>query len=302
MLCLQNIGPVQVHDDVLDRSSSFAFSNFELSDVFHNATPSGRFDSADALFRFITPELSIMYGDVKFELSILTEKLLATTEASAGVTDDKLQTCSSNSERSDKSHLSIISRDSDRKESISAVSDASELASGFHDALMQDESSYAELDTDYAESEILGDSDCCEKEYSEHENPSMTSVGCISAQLKVEVLYNESPDGSLHYKPFIQPCADLPSDSTNAEVLRSGMDIEPVNEHIDVVILSGDALGLKSVQMNEKAADPRQVELPLDLQNVQVPVGYAAGSLPGNLSKQISGDVLPDQLIFFGPS
>jgi hypothetical protein len=186
-----------------------------------------------------------------------------------------------------------------KKIELAAVSDASELASGFHDALMQDESSYAELDADYAESEILGDSDCCEKEYSEHENPSMTSVGCISAQLKVEVLYNESPDGSLHCKPFIQPCADLPSDSTNAEVLRSGMDIEPVNEHIDAVILSGDALGLKSVQMNEKAADPRQVELPPDLQNVQVPVGYAGGSLPENLSKQISGDVLPDQLIFF---
>lgn len=337
-------GPVQAYDAVLDRSSSFAFSNFELSDVSRNATPSGRFDSADALFRFITPELSIMYGDVKFELPILTEKLLATTEASAGVTDDKLQTCS-NSERLDKSHLSVMSRDSDRKESIStsdtsefasgsldvqkqnehkssdemehlfpfissdskkielaAVSDASELASGFHDALMQDESSYAELDADYAESEILGDSDCCEKEYSEHENPSMTSVGCISAQLEVEVLYNESPDGSLHCKPFIQPCADLPSDSTNAEVLRSGMDIEPVNKHIDAVILSGDALGLKSVQMNEKAADPRQVELPPDLQNVQVPVGYAGGSLPENLSKQISGDVLPDQLVFWSNS
>ena len=53
--------------------------------------------------------------------------------------------------------------------------------------------------------------------------------------------------------------------------------------------------------MNEKAADPRQVELPPDLQNVQVPVGYAGGSLPENLSKQISGDVLPDQLIF-GPT
>jgi len=77
------------------------------------------------------------------------------------------------------------------------------------------------------------------------------------------------------------------------------MDIEPVNEHIDAVILSGDALGLKSVQMNEKAADPRQVELPPDLQNVQVPVGYAGGSLPENLSKQIYGDDWPDQLKFF---
>lgn len=338
-------GPVQAYDTVLDRSSSFAFSNFELSDVSRNATTSGRFDSADALFRFVTPELSIMYGDVKFELPILTEKLLATTEASAGVTDDKLETFSSDSERFDKSHLSIKSRDfnemmstsasdhsefasgsldvpkqnelkisdemehlfplissDSKKVELAAVSDASELASGFDDALMQDESSCVDLDADYAESEMPGDSDCCDKEFSEHENPSLTSAISISAQLKVGALYNESPAGNLDCKPFIQSCADLPSDSTYAEVHRSGMDIEPINELIDGVILSGDALGLKSVQMNKKAADPRQVELPPDLQNVQVPVGYVGNSLPETPSKQISGDVLGEQLIYWSDS
>lgn len=335
--------PVQAYDAVLDRSSSFAFSNFELSDVSHNATTSGRFDSADALFRFVTPELSIMYGDVKFELPILTEKLLATTEASTGVTDDKLQTCSSNSER--LSHLSIKSRDfnemmstsasdhsefasgsldvpvqnelkcsdemehlfplisSDSKKiELAAVSDASELASGFHDALMQDESSCVDLDADYAESEMPGDPDCCDKEFSEHENPSLTSAASISVQLKVGTLYSEPSAGNLHCKPFIQSCADLPSDSTYAEVHRSGMDIEPINKRIDAVIISGDALGLKSVQMNKTAADPRQIELPLDLQNVRVPVGYAGNSLPGTPSKQISGDVSGDQLIYWSDS
>lgn len=338
-------GPVQAYDTVLDRSSSFAFSNFELSDVSPNATTSGRFDSADALFRFVTPELSIMYGDVKFELPILTEKLLATTEASAGVTDDKLETFSSDSERFDKSHLSIKSRDfnemmstsasdhsefasgsldvpkqnelkisdemehlfplissDSKKVELAAVSDASELASGFDDALMQDESSCVDLDADYAESEMPVDSDCCDKEFSEHENPSLTSAISISAQLKVGALYNESPAGNLDCKPFIQSCADLPSDSTYAEVHRSGMDIEPINELIDAVIVSGDALGLKSVQMNKKAADPRQVELPPDLQNVQVPVGYVGNSLPETPSKQISGDVLGEQLIYWSDS
>jgi hypothetical protein len=32
---------------------------------------------------------------------------------------------------------------------------------------------------------------CCEKKFFEHENPSTTSVGCISAQLEVEVIYSD---------------------------------------------------------------------------------------------------------------
>ena len=45
----------------LDRSPSFAFSNFESSNFFLNATPFVCFDSGDAFFRFVIPELFIMY-------------------------------------------------------------------------------------------------------------------------------------------------------------------------------------------------------------------------------------------------
>ncbi|KAH9298612.1 hypothetical protein KI387_030294 [Taxus chinensis] len=323
----------QQPDALLDRSSSFAFTNFESPDVSLNATTSACFDTKDAFFRFFTPELSIMYSDVKFASSMFTEEPFTVAESSAGVTDVKFQIFSSNLEKIDNSQPSFIfghsniiksvsaseaSKHKSREElesdlvplitpdvgeiELEACSDVSELASGLHD--VQNEHSYADLEVDNAKYEIPGECISCKKTLSEHENSSTILPGCKS-QSEIEETHMESPTVNSHGKHSTEVCANQFSDSMNAKSLESSMDVESVgNQVLDVSSFEG-AIQMKSVQACKGSLDTsgiisttsnhREFKFHPELQFFQVPVNCTNVPLPEN--REFSGEMLGDKML-----
>eukprot|EP01018_Ginkgo_biloba_P004919 Gb_24553 [translate_table: standard] len=181
---------VQTPDAVLNRSSSFAFSNFEPSDVCLNATPSARFDSADASFRFAIPELSIMYSDVALALPPAIEEPFVVADTSAMHTDVKLQICPPDIEKLDESPFPLTSMDSNKSESI-ATYDASELASGLNDVVIQDgicsdtlnDSPVPCISVDTCRNELVADQVASEMASGLHDAVMQDKHTCIEAKV-----------------------------------------------------------------------------------------------------------------------
>ncbi|GLJ11807.1 hypothetical protein SUGI_0177540 [Cryptomeria japonica] len=299
----------QKSEAALDRSSSFAFTNFESFNGSLNATPSACFDSGDAFFRFVTPELSIMYNDAKFASSIIIEELgdsqlsfisgSSNKIKSLSVSEASKYTCN---EELESSLIPSIPPDAGENE-LESCSDLSEFASGLHN--VQGDHLYPDLEIDDVKSEMPSDCVSCDKTYPKHENPSTTLAGSISPQSEIEETFIESPIGNLHSKHSTGLCAYLFSDPMNDKALESSIDVETVGNRVLDVSSSDDVLKMKPVHMYEGSSDSsvvistasnhRHFEFCPELQSFQVSVNYTSIPLPEN--REFSCDMLGEKPI-----